>query len=119
MNGHGRGARVIASGAVLAPLSADQTPAIPTSRVVPILNAPEVTTPTTLWSVTLRGPGGRYPPRVVSGSIADPAAFRPHLVGIARMEAPEITDDSEEWIGRFELEIAEVGSDQPTLTLRW
>ncbi len=94
-------------------------PATPTNRGAPIVNAPEVKTPTTLWSVTLRGPGGRYPPRVVSGSSADPDAFRPHLVGIARMEAPEIADDGEEWIGRFELEIAEVGSDQPTLTLRW
>ncbi|MBA2323160.1 MAG: tyrosine-type recombinase/integrase [Pseudonocardiales bacterium] len=94
-------------------------PATPTNRVVAILNVPEVATPTTLWSVTLRGPGGRYPPRVVSGSVADPGAFRPHLVGIARMEAPGIADDGEEWIGRFELEIAEVGSDHPTLTLRW
>ena len=38
----------------------------------------------------------------VAASLADPASFRPHLVGIARMEAPERAGDGEGWIGDFE-----------------
>jgi DNA-binding transcriptional MocR family regulator len=71
-------------------------------------------------SVTLRGPDGRrYPGRLVPGSLADPAAFRAHLLGIARIEAPERTDEGEAWIGLFELDVVEIGADRPPVTLRW
>ena len=70
--------------------------------------------------MVLRGPDGRrYPPRIVTASLADPASFRPHLVGIARMEAPERAGDGEGWIGDFELEVFEPGSTEPAVTLRW
>ena len=71
--------------------------------------------------VTLRGSDGtRYPPRLVPGSLADPGSFRDHLVGIARMEAPEATDDSEAWVGQFELEVATSAPDPSVVTtLRW
>ena len=75
---------------------------------------------TRFWSVVLRGPDGhRYPARIVAASLADPASFRPHLVGIARMEAPERAGDGEGWIGDFELEVSEPGSAEPAVTLRW
>lgn len=71
-------------------------------------------------SVTLRGPDGRrYPARVVPGSLADPGAFRVHLLGIARIEVPERTDEGEAWIGDFELEVDEIGTERPPVTLRW
>ena len=70
--------------------------------------------------MVLRGPDGhRYPARIVAASLADPASFRPHLVGIARMEAPERAGDGEGWIGDFELEVSEPGSAEPVVTLRW
>ena len=63
------------------------------------------------WSVVLRGPDGRrYPARMVTASLADPASFRAHLVGIARMEAPERAGEGENWIGDFELEVSEPGA---------
>ncbi|MHA6795932.1 tyrosine-type recombinase/integrase [Pseudonocardia bannensis] len=71
-------------------------------------------------SITLRGPDGqRYPARMVPGSLADPGAFRAHLLGVARIEVPERTDEGEAWIGDFELEVAEIGTDRPPVTLRW
>ena len=77
-------------------------------------------TETRFWSVVLRGPDGRrYPARMVTGSLADPASFRAHLVGIARVEAPERAGDGEDWVGDFELEVAEPGSAGPAVTLRW
>ncbi|MGE0297963.1 tyrosine-type recombinase/integrase [Pseudonocardia sp.] len=76
--------------------------------------------PGSFCSITLRGPDGRrYPARMVPGSLADPGAFRAHLLGIARIEVPERTDDGEAWIGAFELEVAEIGTDRPPVTLRW
>ncbi len=78
--------------------------------------------PAQFCSITLRGPDGRrYPPRLVPGSLADPGAFRARLIGIARVEAPEHTDDGESWVGDFELEVVEAGAtpDQPPITLRW
>jgi integrase len=74
------------------------------------------------WAVVLRGPDGRrYPPRLVAASLDDPDSFRPHLVGIARIEAPEYTDAGETWVGSFELEVFEPGRhrEPPELTLRW
>ena len=63
------------------------------------------------WSVVLRGPGGcRYAPRLVEASLADPSSFRPHLVGIARMEDPGRAVEGEHWVGDFELEVFEPGT---------
>jgi integrase len=57
------------------------------------------------WSVVLRGPGGcRYAPRLVEASLADPSSFRPHLIGIARMEDPGRAVEGEHWVSDFELE---------------
>ena len=56
---------------------------------------------------------------MVPGSLADPGAFRSHLLGIARIEVPERTDEGEAWIGDFELEVAEIGTDRPPVALRW
>jgi integrase/DNA-binding transcriptional regulator YhcF (GntR family) len=71
------------------------------------------------WSVTLRGPNGyRFAPRLVRGNLAEPDSFRPHLVGIAKIEAPgtkELWDD-------YELEIRVPGTapESPaSATLRW
>jgi integrase len=73
------------------------------------------------WLVTLRGPHGkRYPSRMVRASLADPDSFRPHLLGIARIEAPDHTDAGESWIGDFELDVADpAAGDATTVTLRW
>jgi len=56
---------------------------------------------------------------MVAASLADPASFRSHLVGIARVEVPERAGEGEDWIGDFELEVSEPGSAEPTVTLRW
>ena len=73
------------------------------------------------WRVTLRGPDGvRYQPRLVRASLADPGSFRAHLLGIARIEAPNRTDGGESWIGDFELEVADPAAiDSPAVLLRW
>ncbi len=70
----------------------------------------------------MRGPDGhRYPPRVVAGSLANPDGFRTHLLAIARIEDPDRTDVGEDWIGRYELELAplEPAPDRSPITLRW
>jgi len=75
-----------------------------------------------LWEVTVCGPDGRrYPPRHVTERIDRVERFRPHLLAIARVEAPERTDAGTAWIGDFELEVREVGREDglPVLTLRW
>ncbi|MQA14701.1 MAG: tyrosine-type recombinase/integrase [Pseudonocardiaceae bacterium] len=75
-----------------------------------------------LWAITVRGPDGhRYPPRRVTEDLEQPDSFRPHLLAIARMEAPQHTDGGESWIGDFELEVREPGKEHqdPELTLRW
>ncbi len=74
------------------------------------------------WTATLRGPDGhRYPSRVVAGSLADPDGFRTHLLGIARIEDPGRTDDGEDWVGCYELELAPLdpASGQSPITMRW
>ena len=72
------------------------------------------------WSMVLRGPDGRrYPARVVAASLADPASFRPHLVGIARVEVPESAGAGEDWLGEFELEVSTPGGTESEVTLRW
>jgi len=74
------------------------------------------------WAVTLRGPDGRrYPPRLVQAG-NNPDSFRSHLVRIARIEEPGETDAGEQWIGKYELEVRKIGTDEssPSLvTLRW
>jgi DNA-binding transcriptional regulator YhcF (GntR family) len=78
--------------------------------------------PPHLWAITMRGPDGRrYLPRHVREDIDQPDSFRPHLLAIARMEAPQHTDGGENWIGDFELEVRELGEEhnEPKLTLRW
>jgi len=75
-----------------------------------------------LWAITVRGPDGRrYPPRHVEEDIDRPDTFRPHLVAIARMEAPLHTDSGENWVGDFELEVREPDKEHkdPERTLRW
>jgi integrase len=75
------------------------------------------------WAVTLRGPEGRrYPARVVRADVSDPDSFRPHLVGIARVEASADTGEGESWIGAYELEVRATdanGGDVASLILRW
>lgn len=81
----------------------------------------ESSQPGEMWRIALRGPAGRYTPRVVTGSPTDLDSFRRHLVGIARIEDPENTDAGETWIDRFELDVMPVdprSSVQP-MTLRW
>lgn len=74
------------------------------------------------WTATLRGSDGRrFASRVVTGTLADPDTFRAHLLGIARIEDPEHTDDGEDWIGQYELEVAPLGEEArtPATVLRW
>jgi hypothetical protein len=56
---------------------------------------------------------------MVAASFADPASFRAHLVGIARMEAPDRAGEGDAWLGDFELEVCEPGNAEPTITWRW
>ncbi len=75
-----------------------------------------------LWAITLRGPGGRrYPARHVREDLRSPDVFRAHLLAIARIEEPKETNDSDDWIGDYELEVHEFGEERtkPVLTLRW
>jgi len=73
-----------------------------------------------LWKIIVRGPNGhRYPPRHVKADIRQPDSFRTHLLAIARIEAPEDTDNGDSWINDYELEVAETVSQEPTLVLRW
>ncbi len=74
------------------------------------------------WTATLRGSDGRrFAPRVVTGTLAAPDTFRAHLLGIARIEDPEHTDEGEDWIGQYELEVAPLGEKTlgPATVLRW
>lgn len=73
------------------------------------------------WSVRLRGPRGLHAaPRLVRASLDDPGTFRPHLIGIARIEVPELPDAAERWISSYELEIRKPDADgPPILVLRW
>jgi hypothetical protein len=72
------------------------------------------------WAITLRGPDGhRYPPRHVRADIHHPDSFRAHLLAIARIETPANTDDGDNWISDYELEVAEPGGHEPKLVLRW
>jgi integrase len=75
-----------------------------------------------LWAITLRGPGGRrYAPRHVCEDLSRPEAFRTHLLAIARIEEPKVTNSGDDWIGDYELEVREFGKEhtEPMLTLRW
>lgn len=82
---------------------------------------PSVASSESYFSVAVRGPDGRrYPPRVVAGTLADPGTFRDHLLGIARIEDPENTDDGETWIGRYEIEVVPLAArDEQPLVFRW
>ena len=95
----------------------------PAAEPAPAVPQPASAAPpagTRYWVVVLRGPDGRrYPARTVAANLDDPSSFRPHLLGIARVEVPERTGESENWIGDFELEVAEPDSAEPVLTLRW
>jgi DNA-binding transcriptional regulator YhcF (GntR family) len=87
-------------------------------RVEPVDAATKAATE--YWSVVLRGPDGhRYPARIVAASISDPASFRSHLVGIARVEASMPTEGGEDWVGEFELEVSAPGGAEPVAILRW
>ena len=74
-----------------------------------------------LWSVTLRGPRGvRSSPRLVRASITDPDTFRPHLLGIARIEIPDLPDGDDGWVSDYELEVRNPQSDDvAAIVLRW
>ncbi|WP_308816412.1 tyrosine-type recombinase/integrase [Pseudonocardia alni] len=73
------------------------------------------------FSVVVRGPDGRrYPARVAMGCLADPGSFRAHLLGIARTEDPQNTDDTESWVSRYEIEVTPLGAkNHPTAVFRW
>jgi hypothetical protein len=77
--------------------------------------------PAGLWAVRLRGPNGLHAaPRLVRASLNDPDTFRPHLVGIARIEVPDLSAVAAEWISSYELEVRWPAGDGPPLTvLRW
>jgi integrase len=73
-----------------------------------------------LWKITLRGPNGhRYPSRHVQADIRQPDSFRTHLLAIARIEAPVDTNNGDNWISDYELEVAEPSGQEPKLVLRW
>jgi len=55
----------------------------------------------------------------VKADIRQPDSFRTHLLAIARIEAPEDTDNGDSWINDYELEVAETVSQEPTLVLCW
>jgi integrase len=79
-----------------------------------------VTTAPQPWAITLCGPDGhRYPPRHVRADIHHPDSFRAHLLAIARIETPANTDDGDNWISDYELEVAEPAEREPKLVLRW
>ena len=73
------------------------------------------------WAVRLRGPNGLHSaPRLVRASLDDPDTFRPHLVGIARIEVPELPAVATEWISGYELEVRRPANDGPPVAvLRW
>jgi integrase len=109
--------------ATVAVRAAEPVPAEPSTEAVDSAPPPDIGPEAAkkAWLVTLRGPDGtRNAPRLVAGSLADPRGFRAHLVGIARIEAPERTDDGESWVGAFELEVADPAAPgAPVVTLRW
>lgn len=88
---------------------------------LPAPTSPVSSPPSRPWKATLRGPDGvRYTARIITGDLTKPDTFRAHLVGIARMEDPDRTDEGDSWIGRYELEIVPVDDlgSQPVV-LRW
>lgn len=75
-----------------------------------------------LWEVVVRGPDGRrFAPRHVTADLDEPERFRRHLLAIARMEAPDVADAGEGWIGEFELEVFDAvhTAQGPLRVLRW
>jgi integrase len=100
----------------------EPVPAAPVAEAGSVVGPPE-SVPVSgeqAWLVTLRGPDGtRHPPRLVTAALTDPRAFRTHLVGIARIEAPDRTDDGESWVSAFELEVADPAAPGMRVTLRW
>lgn len=61
-----------------------------------------------LWEIVVRGSDGRrYPARHVTADLDQPDDLRGHLVAIARLEAPDVTDRGERWVGEFELEVVD------------
>ncbi len=77
--------------------------------------------PWQMWSVTLRGPAVMSSvPRLVRASLDDPDTFRPHLIGIARIDAPKFTDDGDGWVSGYELEVRKPDEDEGrAIILRW
>ncbi len=52
-----------------------------------------------LWEIVVRGPDGRrYPARHVTADVDQPDQLRAHLLAIARLEAPDVTDRDESWV---------------------
>jgi hypothetical protein len=91
------------------------------ARVLPAVESVPTPTGTTPWAVRLRGPNGLHAaPRLVRASLDDPDTFRPHLVGIARIEVPELPAVAAEWISGYELEVRRPANDGPPVAvLRW
>lgn len=116
-----RGAVVVVGGRPVLTASAP-TPASPVVHGAPAshsLEPPAEEVANVQWLATLRGPAGLHSrARIVSGSLDDLDGFRRHLLGIARIEDPDGTDDGEAWIGRFELDLRRPG-DASVITLRW
>ncbi|MGH3816637.1 MAG: tyrosine-type recombinase/integrase, partial [Pseudonocardiaceae bacterium] len=74
----------------------------------------ETATAAQLWAITLRGPDGRrYPARHVCEDLNCPDPFRAHLLAIARIEEPRDTNDGDDWIGDYELEVRRPGCWRP------
>ena len=73
------------------------------------------------WAVRLRGPNGLHTaPRLVRASLEDPDTFRPHLVGIARIEVDELPAATADWISGYELEVRRPADEgPPVVVLRW
>jgi hypothetical protein len=56
----------------------------------------------------------------VRAILEDPDTFRPHLVGIARIEVDELPAATAEWISGYELEVRRPADDgPPVVVLRW
>ena len=123
----GQRARVVSAGTTSTPTSGDMTPASDT--LTGAGSAPGGTdhgkaapAALQLWEIVLRGPDGRrYPARHVTADLRQPDQFRRHLLSIARIEAPTVTNNGDDWVGNFELEVRELGQGHkdPKLTLRW
>ncbi|MFC4945651.1 tyrosine-type recombinase/integrase [Pseudonocardia sp. GCM10023141] len=105
----------------------ESTPTFSDGDVYEVDSAGEATRPLEVpencrfWTVVVRGPRGfESRPRHVRASLDDPDSFRPHLVGILRIERDVELSASEERSSEYELEVRRSSDDAtPIITLRW